>query len=567
MASWRNRGVGTWLLGLSAVAAVYALGVEWSGGFDAHYGPLRLRSRDAARPAMLSGLAFVLFLVVDHRRARLAVGSAWDRLESPIASRVLLAIALVWTMAVGVLFNTMAAGGSDSYGYVSQVPLLRQGMLVDRVTFDPAFTWRDAQRTLVPLGYVPTEAADVIAPLYPPGLSLLMVPASLFGDRAVYLVVPVFGVLLIACTWSAGIRLGDSLAAGLAAVFVSASPTFLYQLVQPMSDVPAAACWLAALLAVRRGRAGDPVAGLFVGLAVLIRPNLAPLALIVFGVGWRLSPWTIRGAAMFAVPAAAAVLVLLHVQQVRFGSPTASGYGRFQDLFQLASVATNLRQYPQWVTAAHTPFIWLSALAPLALRRSPYQTVAGGLLALAAGVWLLYLPYTAFQAHEWHYTRFLLPAIVVMLLLATIVALGVLRRFARDARTVVAAALVVVVLVLMGRYALNNGVFHLRDAERKYPAVGNAVLTLIGQGGWVLAAQHSGSLRLYAGSRTVRWDLLEPRDIDRMVQLLGSPGRRPLLVLDPGEVDLFRERFKGSRAVTAMALVGVVEETQIYQFE
>jgi 4-amino-4-deoxy-L-arabinose transferase-like glycosyltransferase len=567
MAWWRNRGLGTWLLALSAIAAVYALGIGWSGGFDVQYGPLRLRSRDAARPAFLAGLAFILFLVIDHRRARLALASAWDRLETPAASRVLLAIALAWTMTAGVLFNTMAAGGSDSYGYVSQVPLLRQGMLVDLVAFDPAFTWQDASRTLVPLGYVPTEAADVIAPLYPPGLSLLMVPASLFGDRAVYLIVPVFGALLIACTWSAGIRLGDPLAAGLTALFLSASPTFLYQLVQPMSDVPAAACWLAALLAVRRGRTGDAVAGLFVGLAVLIRPNLAPLALVVFVVGWRLSPWTIRGAAMFAVPAAAAVLLLLHVQQVRFGSPTASGYGRFQDLFQLASVATNLRQYPNWLTAAHTPFIWLSALSPMVLRRTPALTFALALLGLAAGVWLLYLPYTAFQPHEWHYTRFLLPAIAVMMLLATLVALRPVRRLAPEARTVIAAALSVALLFMMGRYALDNGAFHLHEAEQKYPAAGDAVVTRVGHGGWVLAAQHSGSLRLYAGSRTVRWDLVQPRDIDRVLELLGARGRPPLLVLDPGEVDLFRDRFSGSRAVTAMALVAVVQETQIYQFE
>ena len=150
-----------------------------------------------------------------------------------------------------------------------------------------------------------------------------------------------------------------------------------------------------------------------------------------------------------------------------------------------------------------------------------------------------------------------------MLLLATIMALRALRRLAPEARTVVAVALAVALLFLMGRYALDNGAFHLHEAERKYPAVGDAVLTRVGQGGWVLAAQHSGSLRLYAGSRTVRWDLVQPRDIDRVIELLGARGRPPLLVLDPGEVDLFRERFSGSRALTAMALVSVVQELSL----
>ena len=567
MAGWRTKGVGTWLLVLSAIAAVYALGIGWAGGFDVHVGPMRLRSRDAARPAMLSGLAFILFLVIDHRRARQAVASAWAAAESATASTVLLTLALVWTMAAGVVFNTRAAGGADSYGYVSQVPLLRQGTLVDRIAFDPGVTLRDGPRTLVPLGFVPTDAADVIAPLYPPGLPLLMVPASFAGTAGIYLVVPLFGVLLIACVWLAGRRLGDPLAAGLGAVLVSASPTFLYQLVQPMSDVPAAACWLAAILAVRRGRGGDMIAGLCVGLAILIRPNLAPLALVVFAVGWRLAPWTVRGATAFAAPAAAAVAMLLCVQLVRYGSPLASGYGPFRDLFRLEFVAANLRQYPAWITAAHTPFIWLAVFAPLGLRRSLHPPFGAGLLSLAAGVWLLYLPYVAFQPHEWHYTRFLLPAAAIMLLMATIVTLRVVRRLAPEARTVLVTALTIALLFMMGRYALENGAFHLHEAERKYPAAGDAVLTRVGRGGWVLAAQHSGSLRWYAGSHTVRWDLVQPREIDRVIQILAARGRTPLLVVDPGEVDVFRKRFSGSRAVAAMTLVDVVDETRIYQFE
>lgn len=567
MAAWRTRRVGTWLLVLSAIAAVYAIGIAWAGGFTVQIGPVRLRSRDAARPAVLSGLAFILFLVIDHRRARQALASAWATAESVSASRVLLATALVWTLAAGVLFNTRAAGGADSYGYVSQVPLLRQGMLVDRVEYDPAFTWPRAAWSLVPLGYVGTEAADVIAPVYPPGLPLLMLLGSLFNAEAVYLVVPLTGMLLVASAWSAGTRLGDPLAAGLTALLVSASPTFLYQLVQPMSDVPAAACWLSALVTVRRGRAGDIVAGLCVGLAILIRPNLAPLALVVVLAGWRQAPWTWRGAAAFAAPVTVAVLALLFVQQVRFGSPTASGYGPMRNLFRLDFVGQNLRQYPAWLTVAHTPFIWLSIAALPLLRRGPEPVFGHALVALAAGVWLLYIPYVAFQPHEWHYTRFLLPAIPIMLLLATLVAVRTVRRLVPEARTVLVPVLTVALLFLMGRYAVDHSAFSMHEAERKYPVAGDAVLTRVGRGGWVLAGQHSGSLRLYAGSNTIRWDLVEPRAIDRVVDILEAGGRTPLLVVDPGEVDPFRARFRGSRTVARMTLDGIAGETRIYRFE
>ena len=53
-------------------------------------------------------------------------------------------------------------------------------------------------------------------------------------------------------------------------VLTACSPACLYQLVQPMSDVPAAALWLWALLAVRRGSTGDVVSGLCIGIAILV---------------------------------------------------------------------------------------------------------------------------------------------------------------------------------------------------------------------------------------------------------------------------------------------------------
>ena len=69
------------------------------------------------------------------------------------------------------------------------------------------------------------------------------------GIAAAALVVPLFGALLIWGTYLAGSRFGARVgvaSAGLAAC----SPVFLYQLVQPMSDVPAAACWMLAVAAV-----------------------------------------------------------------------------------------------------------------------------------------------------------------------------------------------------------------------------------------------------------------------------------------------------------------------------
>ena len=567
MTGWRSRGVGTWMLVLAAAAAAYAALISWFGGFDAQIGTIRLRSRDASRPAVLSAVAFVLFLVIDHRRARRALAAAWRAVDSRRASGALLGAALVWTAVAGVTFNTRAAGGSDSYGYISQIRLLRQGRLVDRVPFDPAFTWRDASRTLVPYGYVPTSAAELIAPQYPPGLPLLMLPASLTGESAVYLLVPAFGMLLVLCVWLAGLRIGDPLAAGVAAVMTAASPTFLYQLVQPMSDVPAAVLWLGALLAVRQGRYGDVLSGFLIGLAILVRPNLAPLTAIVLFTGGVQSRWTLRQAVRFTAPIAACVGFLLYVQLVRYGAPLASGYGSMSNLFGMEFIAVNLRQYPGWVTAAHGPTIWLALLAPFALLRTHDRTFAVALLVFAVAVWGLYVPYIAFQPHEWHYTRFLLPAIAVMLLLSAVVLLRCVRLFLPEGRIVLASAVLIAVLFVMGRAAVRDGALHIHEAERKYPAAGRAVVQHAGEGAWVLAGQHSGSLRYYAGSQTVRWDLVQPGELDLVVDTLRRRGARPIVVLDPGEVDLFLKRFGGSRAVASMRLIEIAEETRVYALE
>lgn len=59
----------------------------------------------------------------------------------------------------------------------------------------------------------------------------------------------------------------------------------------------------------------------------------------------------------------------------------------------------------------------------------------------------------------------------------------------------------------------------------------------------ILSVQHSGSLRIYAGRLTLRYDALDPLWLDRAIAHLQAIGRRPYYVLDVEEVDAFRRRF------------------------
>ena len=81
-------------------------------------------------------------------------------------------------------------------------------------------------------------------------------------------------------TFVIGRRLDDGVTGACAAVLLACSPIFLYQAVQPMSDVPAAALWMASLAAVARsGRRGPIVGGMCASLAVLMRANIALIVL------------------------------------------------------------------------------------------------------------------------------------------------------------------------------------------------------------------------------------------------------------------------------------------------
>src|SRR5207253_535597 len=146
----------------------------------------------------------------------------------------------------------------------------------------------------------------------------------------------------------------------LAAVMLASSPIFLFQLLQPMSDVPAAAWWTAALvLALKDGRLGALGAGIAAGMAILTRPNIVPLAAVV-GLFFVLRRAGLKvRAALFTVPAAAACLVVAAINHDLYGSALSSGYEPFRSQYDVANVVPNLGRYPRWLLQTETPFICL----------------------------------------------------------------------------------------------------------------------------------------------------------------------------------------------------------------
>jgi 4-amino-4-deoxy-L-arabinose transferase-like glycosyltransferase len=560
-----------WAIAFVGTTAMYAVAVGLTGGFKFTIAGLRFSSHSWERPAIIAAIgAIALAIAARTSIARLSRALA-ATLESSTIARAAAVAAAIWAVAVGISFGTFANGGADSYGYVGQARLLAHGRLTDTIPVSRAYQWPDVDYTLTPLGFTKGPRPGEISPMYPPGLPLLLAPFSMMSERAIYIVVPMFGAVLIWLTYRLGVRIGDAPAGALAAVLVAVSPTFLYQVVQPMSDVPCAACWLAALIVAATGSSsGTFASGVLSSIAILIRPNLAPVAVIVGALTVRMSTAARTRRAMYFVAALLPGLVLLGwIQAVRYGSPLASGYGSASSMFALEYVGPNLARYPRWMTESHTPFIWLALGAPFwILRRASNPRLAWAALVLSVAVWIAYLPYMFFQPHEWFYTRFLLPAIPIMLFFAVACGLAILRLMPPVWQLPVALLVTIAVGLASLSYADRHGAFDIRNQERKYPLAGEYVRNRGPANTFVLAAQHSGSIRYYADRPTLRWDLLSPTRLDQALATFRSQGYEPILVVDAGEYDAFRERFEatGQRAVQQLVPLAVVGEARIFGF-
>jgi hypothetical protein len=463
------------------------------------------------------------------------------------APAIAMAAALA-ALAIGIRWGTFAAGGSDSSCYMNEARLFSRFTTSIAQPLAVSAPWPRAAWTFTPAGHLPSpRRPGAIVPMCPPGLPIVMAIARWI--RAELLVVPLFGALAVWLTFVLGRRIEGALTGAAAAVLVACSPIFLYQLVQPMTDVPAAAWWLAvAVLAVEE----HPLAaGLAASMAILTRPNLLPLAFVVgvYLIGVRRSPprWRASGATLLRFGAGlipgAIVLALLNWRM--YGSPVASGYGSAGDLFQIANVAPNLARYVRWLWQSHTPILALALAAPFLVARRAEAWLA---LAIAAATILLYLPYRVFD--DWWYIRFLLPAIPFLIVLTVAAIARAASRINRGAPT---ALVLGVTLVAVGPWwvsvAYSRHAFDLRDWEHHFVEAGRFAADKLPANAAVLTVKHSGSVYYYSQKPTLAWDTLDPASLDRTLAFLREHDLVPMLMIDTEEEAAFREKFSASSAI------------------
>jgi hypothetical protein len=466
---------------------------------------------------------------------------------------IALALLLAAVVAVSIRWGSFVAGGSDSYCYVEQAARWAEGRLHEPEPLALEAPWPDAALTFAPVGHIPSPTVPgAIAPMCPSGLSIAMAPFVVAGGaRAAFAVIPLFGALLVLATYVAGARYGARIGMG-AALLTAASPAFLYQVVQPMSDVPAAACWLLAVAAATgTGRRHAMWSGVATSAAILMRPNLLPLGcaigLFLLFRAERTWPARIRAAATYAAASAAGCVAVAAIQQMFFGSPLSSGYGSLDALFAASHVGPNARRYFTWLPETHTPAIALALLAPFLL---PGRLTALLVAMIAINI-ALYLPYTVFE--DWSFLRFLLPTIPLLLILVVAVVDAMWRRWTpfRDARVPV-AVVAIVLAVLFVRAAADGNAFRLQRMEARFERAGTVIGERLPANALVLTIWHSGSVRFYGDRKTLVWDAIDPAWLDRALAYLTSRGYEPYLLFEGSEEARFRQRFAAASAVGAL---------------
>jgi hypothetical protein len=481
-----------------------------------------------------------------------------------IDDRLILAALVATVLVLGFLYSTRVAGGADSYGYVSQAELWRRGRLTTMMPWIRQVPWPNPDATFSPLGYRPSTDGQGIVPSYPPGLPILMAGASLVaGYCAKFWVVPVSAATIMLATFFLGRRLSGSRVGLTAALLTASSPVFLFMLPNPMSDVPVTAAWILALLWVySRSAVSATASGLASGLGAMIRPNLAPLAMVPLG--WLVYKMTRAADAaerrqrrrqvvayLAGIAPGAVVLALFNWQM--YGSPLRSGYGEVTSMFAWSNVWPNVKNYVLWFAQTQTvlPFAGAAALLLPRFAGWPATTDRSYVVALGLFVALLFAQYCAYGVFDaWWYLRFLLPGFpLVMLGFAQIV----LRIAVLSTHTRVLATIIVLVLVGRGaQLGVKQSAFKFWQGEYRYVATAHLVRDLTEPNSVILAGQHSGAIRYYAGRVTLTFFGLDPKWLDRTVDFLEDHGAHPYALLEDWEVTDFRNYFPEAKKLALL---------------
>jgi hypothetical protein len=533
---------------------------------------VRISLRNPARPFVLAAVAMLVWAWLNPercdallQRTKRTIGRL-PRWLAPLAIGALVVIA-------GLRAGASVASGADSYGYITQAEMLSEWRTRrPEPPLAASATWTDSRLSMAPLGWLPAEPGTQV-PVYPPGYPLLMAAARTIDTRLMGVVVPVSGAVTMLALMAIAALVGRRELGWAAAVLLGTSPAFLMSLVVPMSDLPATAAWTVAMAAaLAPGVSSALMAGLAGGMGILIRPNLLPLALAVIALSAasgrdsaRLRVWR-AGAA--AIGLGLGALCVAAFQWSYYGSPTANGYGRLEDLFAVRYWSTNVAQFSMWLMSTQATVALIGTGAAVLARARDAHRMPWLLLALPALTLACYLFYLPFD--NWTYLRFLLPGLPIVMLWSA-AGLAWVTRVAPGAAGRLAFVLLIVWCGL-GQFheARVRHVFANAASVQRFEDVSRAVQQRVPPASVVVTREFSGSLQYYAGLQTVRWDRLDAASLTRAVTQLQAAGLPVFALLDErSELPDFKTRFPDllpSRLDVVQTYAGSAERITLYRW-
>ena len=427
------------------------------------------------------------------------------------------------------------AGGADSYGYVSEALRLNAGHLTEAEHVLTPFGIPENSAITHPLGYAPKGQIDTV-PTYPFGYPLLMLLADrVAGFRAMFWVTPILGCLTALVSYLLGrIHLGRT-GGAITALFVVALPNYTMFSIVPMSDVPAtffAALALVALLYPRPRKWTALLLGAAEGFGIWIRPNLALIVIPTFAwLLWRREWQRLFLSALSLLPFLVVEAIL---NQHLYGNPWTTGYGEPPFSHDLIDAGQRCLRYLERLNAQQAGIgLFLVGLG-FALGQLPtrLRVLFGGF----AGLMLIFFSFYPID-DAWWYGRFLLPglpAIAVVEASAVVRLLGLISlRWFRNTCLAIGLALFGWTAIA---YSISHLVFDLGQGEYNYQAAAHLAAREVRQPALVLAMQHSGTLRLYGGLDSMRYDLAPMPRLLGILQQVSRAGGHVYLLADDWEV-------------------------------
>ena len=563
---------------VACLAPVWAVVAFATDGFTLALGGLRIKATEPIRPLMIGALAAAFYLR-KYGRADIDHDGRWLLNQLKRAALVAVPILVLMACAIGIHYGSFTAGGSDSYGYVSQASLWLKGSLRIEQPWVQQFSSPIREWMFAPLGYRPISTDGTIVPTYASGLPMVMaIFQAVFGANGPFLVVPVVGALAVWMTYVLGREATGSRAVGtLAALLLLSSPTFLAHLMLPMTDVVVAAGWtLVCLLALGAERppsretsadhpslggggklrpTGTPrapralLAGLAAGATLMVRPNLVLLAMVPL-VTWRSRPAAV---VRFAIGLAPAVAAIGAINWYLYGSPFTSGYGGLGDLYGWSSAWPNLTHYSLWLVQTQTPLVAL-AVVPMIARgalRPDTQTKVrlclGSLMVLTLVSYIFYNPFNL-----WMYLRFLLPTYPALFVLMAAGIRFVCAKMPVPVRALAAMLMCALCVASSYQFSRDWHLFTSKDFEQRHIKAARYVEQLTPETAVIICVQHSGSVRYYAHRITLRYDSIYEHRLDTTLRELAAKGYRPYIVVDDWEEVEFRKRFAAKNRAGAL---------------